>query len=142
MANHPYYLWQILHNKYFCLMVWLENMILHNVFTAVIVRINEMKSIILWLSLKRKHYPKYIISKTKSTTKIFLLHSGLKTWFQADCCHSKYQMLKGYLCYKTIFCHKVALDAQLISLFEVKIMFHSPNILISVFVKYTDVISK
>ena len=37
--------------------------------------------------------------------------------------------LKGYLCYKTIFCHKIALDAQLmIFLFEIKIMFCSGDI--------------
>ena len=37
--------------------------------------------------------------------------------------------IKGYLCYKTIFCHKVALDAKLTNfLFEVKIMFCSRDI--------------
>ena len=35
---------------------------------------------------------------------------------------------KSYLPYKTIFCHKVALDAQLMFLFEVKIMFCSRDI--------------
>ena len=42
-------------------------------------------------------------------------------------------VLKGYLRYETIFCHKVAFDVQLIFLFEEKIMFHSPDIKIFVF---------
>ena len=49
---------------------------------------------ILWLGLKRKHYPMYIISKAKCTTKISVWRSDLRTWFHADCCHSNCQMLK------------------------------------------------
>ena len=41
--------------------------------------------------------------------------------------------LKGYLHYKTIFCRNVTLDAQLILLFEEKIMFRYRDILIFVF---------
>ena len=41
-------------------------------------------------------------------------------------------ILKSYLCYKSIFCHKVALDVQLIFLFEEKIMFRSQHTLIFV----------
>ena len=37
--------------------------------------------------------------------------------------------IKGYLRYKTIFCHKIALDAQLMNfLFEIKIMFRFRDI--------------
>ena len=43
-------------------------------------------------------------------------------------------VVEGYLHYKTILCHKVALDVQLMNfLFEEKIMFHSPDIQIFVF---------
>ena len=52
------------------------------------------KVFILWLGLKRKHYPVYIISQIKCTKNIFVWQSGLKTWFHVDCCHSNYQMLK------------------------------------------------
>ena len=50
-------------------------------------------------------------------------------------------MVKGYLCYKIIFCHKLALDIQLmIFLFEEKIMFFFSGYLdFCVFVKSTDV---
>ena len=41
----------------------------------------------------------------------------------------KITLLKGHLCYKTIFCQKVALDVYyLIFLFEEKIMFGSQDI--------------
>ena len=52
------------------------------------------KVFILWLGLKRKHYPVYIISQIKCTKNIFVWQSGLKTWLHVDCCHSNYQMLK------------------------------------------------
>ena len=42
--------------------------------------------------------------------------------------HKRSYILKSYLCYKSIFCHKVALDVQLIFLFEEK-MFRSQHTL-------------
>ena len=42
-------------------------------------------------------------------------------------------LIKGYLHYKTIPCHKVALDVQLIFLFEEKIIFHPQDIEIFMF---------
>ena len=76
VANHLYYMQQILHNKYFCLTVWLENMLLH--------RLSFL------YDLAWKHYSIYIISQTKCTTNIFVWRSGLKTWFHKDCHNRKY----------------------------------------------------
>ena len=42
--------------------------------------------------------------------------------------HKRSYILKSYPCYKSIFCHKVALDVQLIFLFEEK-MFRSQHTL-------------
>ena len=47
-----------------------------------------------------------VLSKPSATV---VNNSFKKRYFQV--------MLKGCLCYKTIFCHKVALDAQLMNFF-------------------------
>ena len=45
---------------------------------------------------------------------------------------------KGYIRYKTIFCHTVALDVQLMFLFEVKIVSFTRYLDFCVYVKSTD----
>ena len=57
---------------------------------------------VLWLGLKRKHYPVYIISETKCSTNIFIWWSGLKTWFHADCLHKNYQMQQKVFLFRSM----------------------------------------
>ena len=57
---------------------------------------------ILWLGLKRKHNPVYIISETKCSTNLFIWWSGLKTWFHADCLHNNYQMQQKVFLFRSM----------------------------------------
>ena len=65
------------------------------VFTAVTTGLN--KRYFLFCDCAWKLYPVYIISQTKCITNIFIWQSCLKTWFNADCHHSNYEMLKWNL---------------------------------------------
>ena len=89
--------------------------------------LNYIKS--LWALLVR-----YKMQFSKNAPPILTISTGIYGWSYKFYIYVD-NVIKGYLCYKTIFCYIVALDLQLMNFFYLKkkIMFHSRDIKIFVF---------